>query len=84
MAQYYANVSGSRGTEVTKTGTKQSGMSAHIRGWDTGVKVELSHVNGEDVVKVYRTGGSNRNHDYILIAQYTQRTPLPVLLQNNS
>lgn len=43
MAHFYATVSGTRDSEATKTGSKQSGMSAHLRGWHLGVRVELRH-----------------------------------------
>jgi hypothetical protein len=58
MAQFYATVRGSRETEVTKTGTKISGMSAHIRGWRIGARIEIRHIDGKDEVVVYQTGGS--------------------------
>ncbi len=58
MAQFYAETQGSRGP-VTRTGTKQSGMTAHIRGWDVGVRIECQNIDGKDVITVYRTGGSN-------------------------
>ena len=57
MAQFYGDLQGSRGT-VTRCGGKPSGMTAHIRGWRTGARVVLSHEDGEDVVRVYRTKGS--------------------------
>jgi len=72
MAHFYASVNGSRETIATKTGTKKSGMSAHVRGWNVGVDVRLSHVNGKDVVQVYKTSGSNGNTIGSLIAEYTE------------
>ena len=58
MAHFYASMQGSRGG-VTRVGTKSSGLTAHVRGWDIGARVELSHEDDRDVVRVYRTGGSN-------------------------
>lgn len=53
------SLQGSRG-EATRTGTKTSGIGAHVRGWNTGVRVFVDHDSpGVDVVYVYRTGGSN-------------------------
>lgn len=76
MAHFYASVHGSRETTATKTGTKKSGMSAHVRGWNVGVDVRLSHVNGKDVVQVYRTSGSNGGQTSQLIAEYTEEVSI--------
>lgn len=59
MAHFYAEIQGNRGT-VTRMGTKSSGLTCHIRGWDIGARVDMD-VNpetGEDRVTVYRTAGS--------------------------
>ena len=69
MAHFYASIEGSRG-EATRAGTKQSGMTGHIRGWDIGARVELSHVDGRDIVRVYRTGGSH-GYKSELIAEFS-------------
>jgi hypothetical protein len=60
MSHFYADIQGSRG-EATRCGTKSSGMSGHIRGWNVGVRVIIDYDEnlGEDVVAVYATGGSN-------------------------
>ena len=59
MAHFYGSIKGCAKTEGTRRGTKKTGLSAHVRGWDVGVRVELAHVAGVDVVTVFRTGGSN-------------------------
>ena len=58
MAQFYANIKGNRG-EATRMGTKDSGLQAHLRGWDIGVEVRLIHLDGVDRIEVWTTGGSN-------------------------
>ena len=59
MSHFYANIKGSRG-EATRCGTKTSGMEGHIRGWDLGAKVIMSHdEHGQDLCTVFITGGSN-------------------------
>jgi len=59
MAQFYAEIQGNRGM-ASRMGTKTSGMWAHIRGWNVGVKVECYHDdNGKDVIYVSATNGSN-------------------------
>jgi hypothetical protein len=68
MAHFYASMKGSRG-EATRVGTKQSGLTAHVRGWDIGARVELSHVDGRDYVRVYATTGSNGGGSDQLIAE---------------
>lgn len=59
MAHFYGSMRGSRG-EATRMGTKASGFTAHIRGWDIGARVEVG-VNdlGQDIVIVHLTRGSN-------------------------
>ena len=45
--------------EATRMGHKSSGISGHIRGWNIGARVECSHEDGKDVVRVYKTSGSS-------------------------
>ena len=63
MSHFYAEVQGARGL-ASRTGN--SGMWAHVRGWDIGAYVELSYEpprdpwdKGRDIVRVFRTNGSN-------------------------
>ncbi len=58
MSHFYAEILGNRGG-ASRTGTKESGMYAHIRGWHLGIKVVLVHEDGRDVIRAYRTGGSS-------------------------
>jgi hypothetical protein len=60
MAQYYADIQGNRG-EATRMGTKNSGLSGHIRGWDVGARVTMrwNELKEEDEVSIELTGGSN-------------------------
>lgn len=58
MAHFYASISGNRG-EATRMGSKASGITGHIRGWDSGVRVNgRVDDEGRDVFDVYATGGS--------------------------
>lgn len=75
MAHFYGSMQGGRG-ETTRTGTKYSGMNAHVRGWNLGIKIELSHENGRDIVSVYQTGGSNGHGPRILLAQIDEKEGL--------
>ena len=69
MARFYADIQGSRGN-ATRMGTPNSGISGHIRGWDTGCRVEIHDDNGVDCVTVYRTSGSNNKQHGVVIAMY--------------
>ena len=71
MAHFYGSINGRGGSQTTRTGTKGTGLIAHIRGWDIGARVELSHVDGRDVVRVYRTSGSNGGGSDQLIAEFS-------------
>jgi len=72
MAQFYANIQGNRG-EATRMGTKRSGIHGHIRGWNVGAKVFVTHneKTGKDEVTVYKTGGSKEQVPNEVIAEFT-------------
>ena len=70
MAQFYAEIQGNRG-QTSRTGTKASGLSGHIRGWDLGARIEMEHTNGRDVCTVYLTGGSNGGRQDQLVGTFT-------------
>ena len=73
MSHFYAHIIGSARTVATRCGTKDSGVSGHLRGWDVGARVEVFIENGVDTVRVYRTGGSNGGyHPDELIFKFTQ------------
>ena len=67
MAQYYASIQGNHG-EATRMGTKKTGMEAHIRGWNIGVRVycRWNEETNKDEITVYRTGGSNGRTDDLI------------------
>ena len=50
-----------------RTGTSESGLSVHARGWNVGILVTLEAVNGHDIIKVYKTGGSHNPLDLKLL-----------------
>ena len=62
MSHFYGSMDGSAKTTATRCGTKSSGIGAHIRGWDSGVKVEAVHNpdTGRDSFMISMSGGSNR------------------------
>jgi hypothetical protein len=73
MARFYASISGQAPTTATRRGSKSSGISGHIRGWDSGVRVEGSYDpdTDADVFRVYATAGSNGHGADRLIATIT-------------
>lgn len=80
MSHFYADIQGSRGP-ASRCGTKQSGILGHIRGWNVGVSVAIEYdkENDRDIVRVYKTGGSNGCSCSILIAEFTDGKPLDTL-----
>lgn len=74
MAQFIGRIRGNRGAE-TRLGSKQSGIRASADGWNIGAEVVAEHVDGRDVIRVYRTAGSNARHGSTLIAEFDATTP---------
>lgn len=58
MSHFYGSMQGNHG-ETTRQGTKKSGISTHIRGWNFGVKVIMSPGSEGDVADIYLTCGSD-------------------------
>jgi hypothetical protein len=60
MARFFASIINgtSRHTETT-VGGRSSVDSAHIRGWDAGIKVVCVKLADGDAFDVYQTGGSH-------------------------
>lgn len=77
MAHFRAEINGVRGP-ASRLGSKATGIIGHLHGWNTGVKVEVTHnaETGKDYVRVYKTGGSN-NTSGELIAEWSERDLVP-------
>jgi len=74
MAQFIGFVQGSGG-EVSRTGTKQSGLSATARGWEIGGSTEMCHSEEKgDYVEFYIDGGSNNKSKKLLATAYSDGT----------
>ena len=76
MSHFYGSIQGNRG-EVTRCGSKESGISGHIRGWGVGARVNC-YVDkmGDDVVEIYRTSGSGYftgNNKCRIIARFSEK-----------
>lgn len=71
MSRLYATAAGDEGTKlVSRRGFHE--VAAHARGWDVGGKVHVFTRGGEDVVRLYRTSGSNGNEPDVLIAEFAE------------
>jgi hypothetical protein len=73
MAQFRATIKGQRG-EVSRLGSRKTGLSARVNGWNLGVQVEAEYDADfdRDVFTMYLTGGSNQSNDRVLIGTFTQ------------
>lgn len=69
MAHFIAHVQGSYGP-APRIGGKSSGIRASAAGWDVGARILITHEDGRDRVRVYRTSGSNGFKSEKLIADY--------------
>lgn len=72
MARFIGNMQGQRG-EASRLGSTKSGIQAHIRGWNIGIKVN-GYVDdkGNDLFEVYLTSGSNGRKNGKLIGTFTE------------
>lgn len=61
---------GSRG-RASRLGTPGSGISAHVRGWDVGVKVYGYVQDGRDAFDIHLTGGSHDASGRVMIGRVT-------------
>lgn len=58
MAQFRATIQGNKGL-ASRLGTKKSGIVATVNGWTIGLKIIAKRANGQDIIEVWYTGGSN-------------------------
>ena len=69
MAQFKADIQGSRGS-VSRLGGKTSGITGHIRGWESGIRIEGHHDEDlGDIFMIYQTSGSGFKSKDILIGK---------------
>ncbi len=72
MSRFYASIKGNKG-EATRQGSEASGLDAHIRGWDCGIRITaVVNPDGKDCFRVFKTGGSNDSTNTELIAKVTE------------
>lgn len=63
MAHFRGVLQGNRG-EASRLGTKSSSLNAEVNGWNLGCRVLIEHKNGEDVLHISITKGSNNPSGY--------------------
>ena len=70
MSHFYGTMQGNRGS-TSRCGSKASGIEAHVRGWNVGVRVSVRvGLDGQDVAEAWRTSGSNGDGGDQLIARF--------------
>ena len=72
MAQFMGEIKGNRG-KASRLGSKGTGLWGHLRGWNVGVEVNLSHTKEGDKITVYKTGGSNRPSTTEFLVELTDK-----------
>jgi hypothetical protein len=70
MSRFYGDLAGSAKTSATRRGTAASGVSAHVRGWNIGGRVEVEDDHGTDCVYFYFTYGTNARGSEQLVASF--------------
>lgn len=73
MARFIGYVKGQNGGEVTRFGTKASGLTARANGWRLGVRADISHDGVEDVVALCINDGSGTEGLVRTIGSYRRR-----------
>lgn len=85
MARFKGDIEGSRGT-ASRLGSEASGMTAHIRGWNLGIRIYAQSDNDnpdDDGFTLYVTGGSNDPSVCKLIGYVRLEDGSPVLYGGN-
>ena len=67
MAHFRGTVAGNRGP-ASRLGHKTTGLTTTCNTWDLGIKVDVRFVNGQNIFKISKTGGSNGASNPELIA----------------
>lgn len=63
MAHFIARIKGNRG-EASRLGTEKSSLNAEVNGWNLGCRLLIEHKNGEDILHISITKGSNNLSGY--------------------
>lgn len=65
MAHFFGEIQGNRGA-ASRSGSADSGLSGHIRGWRVGAAVEMRAEDKTDICNIYATTGSTgRSREFL-------------------
>jgi len=62
MSHFYLKAKGRGRYPRTCTGTKNTGILVTLSGWNIGLKAEIRHVQGRDVIYLTETRGTRYNN----------------------
>ena len=65
MAQFRGTVQGNRG-QVSRLGSKSSGLVSTCEGYNKGIKVIAKHDHGRDIFIVFETDGTNSSNSKLI------------------
>lgn len=78
MAHFYGTLRGSRTSEATKSGGKDSGLQATAAGWGGAIRTELFVVDGRDYYRVMLTPWASSGGTSRVVAEGFLDATLPV------
>ena len=75
MAHFIGFLNGRAKTQVSRLGTKSTGISARAQGWDIGGRIDCAHnpnigPDGTDIISLYVTSGSNATTHELYIGSF--------------
>lgn len=73
MAHFIGYLQGNRG-QASRLGTKASGIYSKVSGWNIGAEIVIDYDENtkKDIVKIYKTGGSNGSIAGELLTTFTE------------
>lgn len=82
MARFYGELwkASQEHRTVSRTGSANSPLNAHIRGWHSGVQIYCYAAGDEDILELYLTTGSNGNVREKFIGRVVVQNEKPVLV----
>ena len=75
MSALYGELSGAGKTTATRRGTEQSGISAHVRGWNVGVYASIMAVCDDDKRTRHDPGAKRK---YRMVVEITGGSDKPM------
>jgi hypothetical protein len=76
MSRFYGEIKGAAKTIASRRGF-DGGIWSHTRGWNDGIEVVGSvDSKGQDIFRIYKTGGSNNPHNRKLLMEINGETKI--------